>query len=562
MFGKTYNTIGSSESNFIIKTKGDLKIQWGNKFIDLIKNGKVVPSSKTELFQEVSSEEDIKNNGIYLIDEDIWVSVGGTKIKLPSNSEETTYVSFVQEQPKITQDQKYLALSNIGFYYDSLESAKQANLTKGIIYIEKEHSLYYINNGVVTKYVGTSDNINNKFKELFIESLHIYQDVAEILLESDYPLVFKVKKLPIIRVNDNSVEINQQVNIHGDIIGDTYKLYSVEGQSYLEVDNIIANTQQSINKVSEVPLEWVYAENIISAKSSEQKQVNCKTFYKNQFKTGDSIYILMENSAKLTYSNSTYQLSYPVPVDVVLKVGTQFITIPKNTTIITTEQGSENYEVIQGQEYLNLDSYKNKLGLWKFTVSECTPNEFTITLPEEDSSFIRRCQSVAICSANKPLLTINNEIKYSEKGKVRTIIGDISNVKINSIQKESLNYGIFSENLLSTNGQLFDVTFKKLQEYPKYSQDMEIPKDITNEQYDLVVPNLKWVKSLLDNLTPKGSIMMFSNSSIPENWAICDGNNGTPNLINNFVKSEQRSNKNDYIVKDVAYSLIFIMKIK
>jgi hypothetical protein len=26
MFGKTYNTVGSSDSNFIIKTKGDLKI--------------------------------------------------------------------------------------------------------------------------------------------------------------------------------------------------------------------------------------------------------------------------------------------------------------------------------------------------------------------------------------------------------------------------------------------------------------------------------------------------------------------------------------------------------
>ena len=45
MFGKTYNTIGSTDSNFIIKTKGDLKIQWGNRYIDLIKNGKIV--SKT-----------------------------------------------------------------------------------------------------------------------------------------------------------------------------------------------------------------------------------------------------------------------------------------------------------------------------------------------------------------------------------------------------------------------------------------------------------------------------------------------------------------------------------
>ena len=38
MFGKTYNTIGSTDSNFIIKTKGDLKVQWGGKFIDIIKN--------------------------------------------------------------------------------------------------------------------------------------------------------------------------------------------------------------------------------------------------------------------------------------------------------------------------------------------------------------------------------------------------------------------------------------------------------------------------------------------------------------------------------------------
>ena len=41
MFGKVYTTIGSSDSNFIIKTKGDLKIQWGNKFIDLIKDGNI-----------------------------------------------------------------------------------------------------------------------------------------------------------------------------------------------------------------------------------------------------------------------------------------------------------------------------------------------------------------------------------------------------------------------------------------------------------------------------------------------------------------------------------------
>lgn len=33
----------------------------------------------------------------------------------------------------------------------------------------------------------------------------------------------------------------------------------------------------------------------------------------------------------------------------------------------------------------------------------------------------------------------------------------------------------------------------------------------------------------------QGMIMMFSGTSIPLGWALCDGNNGTPNLINRFI---------------------------
>jgi hypothetical protein len=69
MFGKTYNTVGSSDSNFIIKTKGDLKIQWGNKYIDVIKNGKIV-SNDISIFYIVETKDDIKNDGIYLVGED------------------------------------------------------------------------------------------------------------------------------------------------------------------------------------------------------------------------------------------------------------------------------------------------------------------------------------------------------------------------------------------------------------------------------------------------------------------------------------------------------------
>ncbi|MGJ0625060.1 tail fiber protein [Xenorhabdus bovienii] len=38
-----------------------------------------------------------------------------------------------------------------------------------------------------------------------------------------------------------------------------------------------------------------------------------------------------------------------------------------------------------------------------------------------------------------------------------------------------------------------------------------------------------------DKVLPKGMIVMFSGSSIPTGWALCNGTKGTPNLINRFI---------------------------
>ena len=45
--GTVYEVVGSSSSNLLLKCNGTARIQWGNKLIDLIKNGKIASTYNT-----------------------------------------------------------------------------------------------------------------------------------------------------------------------------------------------------------------------------------------------------------------------------------------------------------------------------------------------------------------------------------------------------------------------------------------------------------------------------------------------------------------------------------
>lgn len=111
--GKPSNTIGDKDSQLVLRGSS-IKIQWGNKFIDLIKNGKI-NYEKDKILQTEKSTDDIKADGIYLIGEQIWISINGNKMLISDNSN-TNYVSFLIDQPDINSEQKTKALKNIGFY--------------------------------------------------------------------------------------------------------------------------------------------------------------------------------------------------------------------------------------------------------------------------------------------------------------------------------------------------------------------------------------------------------------------------------------------------------------
>ncbi len=155
LFGKNYQETGSSSSPLLLKSNGEIKVQWGNKYIDLVKNGKINSSAKEYVFT-VSSKDDISDDGIYLVTEDnsIWFSQDGNTQQI--SAADNSYVSFNSEQ-ETTSDQKLQALTNIGFYYDTIDKAQEAG--NGIIFNKADNKLYIVNNGVTSEYTPTTQAI-------------------------------------------------------------------------------------------------------------------------------------------------------------------------------------------------------------------------------------------------------------------------------------------------------------------------------------------------------------------------------------------------------------------
>ena len=153
MFGKAYDTVGSADKNLILQTRGDLKVRWGNKYIDLIKNGKI--NVDVDLLKKIDNKDSIIKDGVYLVENEdhseVWLQIGDSLINLLGEIG-TTYVSYASIQ-EVTVDEKFTALSNIGFFYQTLEDVKKANVQKGLVYIVDQHKLFYIENGEITEYI-------------------------------------------------------------------------------------------------------------------------------------------------------------------------------------------------------------------------------------------------------------------------------------------------------------------------------------------------------------------------------------------------------------------------
>lgn len=589
LFGKNYQETGKSSSPLLLRSNGEIKLQWGNKFIDLIKNGKLNNQSDNILFT-VSTTNDINKDGIYLVTEDnsIWFSLNGTILQLSDSG--TTYISYMTGQ-KTTAEQKYQALTNIGFYYKTLEEAQQANIVSGIIYIEGDNNLYYVKDGNLIKYSAESikQTSSNTFDEIFISDLHIYKNGDMYISLNDQTAI---------RLQNNSVNILKKLVPQKDIysfdhdLNKGYALYESNSKSVLEVDSIhwrnIDNELPTMESIIDEQINYNQA-NIIKYYESIESTSQIKGFlkYTNQYKAGDYVFIAL-NVDYYTYvvtittsdnGDQTLSINQTVPLDYILTLtdvnGVKYSFSESNTSIIGKfndfKSGIMYYKGIEQPEFKivfgNNANPKKQLIEFKILNTNQTENSIIFDVNNESlrDSIVNGCYNSRVALSRPSSLYIeNNAITLKERTEKKneltdkTTISNITHTKIGEISEKQFekqlnlkdtnqerpNVGIYSDNLIGLNPILYNSIFKG--SYPKYTGNIpEKPLDQINDQNLL---NLKWFKQLYNQLIPIGTIIMFNSiQNIPDGWHICDGTNGTPNLIGKFIKAgtSLKTNKTD-----------------
>ena len=233
--GTVYEAIGSSSSNLLLRCNGTARIQWGGKLIDLIKNGKIASSDSKELIFTVSSESEIKSDGVYILTTGesnyLWICKDGVKYDLTNTD---LYISASKPQ-NLTSEQKKQALDNIGMYYNTLKEVEDAKIQHGLVYVLENKTLYTIQDGVITEFEA-------KLKTVEVDNVNTGEDV----IKGKVKLVLSILDDEYLILADQRITANYSIHVkesaqvgsEGADKNQGYRLYIDRGVSWLDVDKI------------------------------------------------------------------------------------------------------------------------------------------------------------------------------------------------------------------------------------------------------------------------------------------------------------------------------------
>ena len=277
--GTVYETVGSSSSNLLLKCNGTARIQWGNKLIDLIKNGKIASGETSETVSIVSDESDIKTDGIYVIkkgnDTQLYIYKNGEKINLNGAD---LYISASTKQD-ITVEQQKQALENIGIYYNTLEDVKNAGIINGLVYVLEDQNLYTIQDGIISEFEAKLKTVTvekeNEEGDIINSSIKIILSI----LDDEY-LVLENKR--ITANYDVHVRSTAQLGSEGANEANGYRLFINGGTSWLEVDQI--KVRDGLPSQEYIETTYANLSSLISLKQLQPHKWYLITDYRNPWK--------------------------------------------------------------------------------------------------------------------------------------------------------------------------------------------------------------------------------------------------------------------------------------
>lgn len=623
LFGKNYQEAGSSSSPLLLRSNGEIKLQWGNKFIDLIKNGKVNSEAKDYIFT-IDTSNQIKANGIYLVTEDssIWINVEGTKTKL-SNTD-TTYVSFLTEQ-ETTPEQKQQALTNLGLIYENIDALNKANLVTGLAYVVEANKLYLIQNKVVSEYQVTSIlPTSGKFEDLAISNLTIKNNTI-----NSSQLILAINNIPYLQLNDNIlcsvpflVDKLQSVNYNYNKSG--FALYQDNGKSVLDVDSLNwRNIESELPKNQKTYITYTILGDFNIVTEVTDVSSETESLYKLQLKYPNNIppnlpnYILAE--LETTYNIFLLTTKVQVQDDIsynqivldknIPETHQLYVKFSDSSTKLYSRNDAKLFDVnltvdeaylynngIDTKYIIDIDSaQKHDIIPLEFEV--CKIDKYYITIKLQNTLLapdLLNSNQLKIYQARVPqfiqgegFLALRKWDSVNNKYVYHTIMGTYKESEFGISDDTSNKFGFYSDDVKVTGISLSGAQFSG--QLPSFTDTK--PETIADNQFPTMEIVNEEIKKAVDNagdtnFLPKGSIIMFSNTeNIPDKWQICDGTNGTPNLIDKFIKAgtalkeesveltkytnstetpgettSGQIEENKY--KLDAYSLIFIMKMK
>ena len=282
--GRNMNFFGNKDCDLVLQTKGKIKINFGDKFIDLFNGGKFNVGNK-DIITTIEGKPSSKDEDGFYFDKNsgtLYLKIGDDIYEILSNAKSIDGYIVYNDVQNLSKDEKFQAQNNIGISFLTKEDAINSQ-SEGLVYIASENSAFILKNGSLFPLNRETSNSSNFFKDqvtidlgnseslaLLIEGLKnyirvgtesnhtdIYQDQSGGVIDSNNQLTIKVNGKEQVIVKSGEVDFTSIVNALKGIITD--EIYSsnfvegssgwgiwidkVTGESYIQVDHISAEVE-------------------------------------------------------------------------------------------------------------------------------------------------------------------------------------------------------------------------------------------------------------------------------------------------------------------------------